>query len=406
MPGNIAQFFTRHLARPARALYRHFVDDAWRDVTVAEVAALAGRWQAAFRREGLAPATASRCARATASTGSRSTSRRSGMGLVVVPLYVDDNADNVAWCVAQCRGAAARRRELAHCRGARETAPMPRTRCRRIVVLRPDDGETGGDCRRRFLPEAAGGTRGRGRCPTDTLATICFTSGTVRAAEGRDAVARQHHRQRRRNAGDRHGAARRRVPVDPAAVAHVRAHRRLLPAAVARRQGGVLRAASRRSPTISSSQAPTVDVRGAAHLRALPRRASTSRSRSRRRSSALFDACVDARLPRRDRQRAACSIALLVPPLRAARRQAGARAARRTPAPRGRRRRGARSGARAHVHRPRTSDAAGLRHDRGVAGDLGQPRRRQRARIRRTAAARRRGRLRRQAASCWRAAPT
>jgi hypothetical protein len=52
MPGNIARLFTQHLPHPAHVLYRHSPEDAWMDVTVREVAALAGRWQAAFRREG------------------------------------------------------------------------------------------------------------------------------------------------------------------------------------------------------------------------------------------------------------------------------------------------------------------------------------------------------------------
>jgi len=36
MAGNIADFFGQHLREPARVLYRHFADEAWRDVTVAE----------------------------------------------------------------------------------------------------------------------------------------------------------------------------------------------------------------------------------------------------------------------------------------------------------------------------------------------------------------------------------
>src|SRR5262249_28486748 len=54
MAANIAQYFTQHLARPQHVLYRHYVDDTWRDVTVSEVAREITRWQAAFRREGLA----------------------------------------------------------------------------------------------------------------------------------------------------------------------------------------------------------------------------------------------------------------------------------------------------------------------------------------------------------------
>jgi hypothetical protein len=42
MPGNIARLFTQHLPHPAHVLYRHCPEGAWVDVTVREVAALAG----------------------------------------------------------------------------------------------------------------------------------------------------------------------------------------------------------------------------------------------------------------------------------------------------------------------------------------------------------------------------
>jgi long-chain acyl-CoA synthetase len=100
MPGDIAQFFSRHLTRPSHALFRHYVDDAWRDVSVEEVATLAKRWQAAFRRDGyVAGDRIAVCVRNGINWVALDIAAL-GMGLVVVPLYVDDNADNVAWCVA------------------------------------------------------------------------------------------------------------------------------------------------------------------------------------------------------------------------------------------------------------------------------------------------------------------
>src|SRR5580765_393634 len=105
MPANIAQLFSRHRATPDRVLYRHFTGEAWEDVAVAEVALLVGRWQAAFRREGLEPGErVALCARNGINWVAIDQAAL-GLGLVVVPLYVDDNPDNVAWCVdhAQAR---------------------------------------------------------------------------------------------------------------------------------------------------------------------------------------------------------------------------------------------------------------------------------------------------------------
>ena len=53
MASNLADYFAQHLAAPSKVLYRHFGSDGWADVTVAEVAALAGRWQLAFKSLGL-----------------------------------------------------------------------------------------------------------------------------------------------------------------------------------------------------------------------------------------------------------------------------------------------------------------------------------------------------------------
>jgi long-chain acyl-CoA synthetase len=181
MPGNLAQFFARHLTRPTHALFRHHAEGAWRDVTVAEVAALACRWQAAFRRDGFgAGDRIAICVRNGVNWVAVDIAAL-GLGLVVVPLYVDDNAENIAWCVATAearllivensRLAAA----LAKC--ADPAQPLPP-----LVVLRPADGETAATLAT-FLPEATA-ELAVAALADDTLATICFTSGTAGRPKG------------------------------------------------------------------------------------------------------------------------------------------------------------------------------------------------------------------------------
>jgi long-chain acyl-CoA synthetase len=179
MPGNIAQYFSRHLTRPTHALFRHHVDGAWRDVTVdvtvEEVATRVRRWQAAFRRDGFV-------AGGRAAIGARNRVNwvaidiaALGRGLVVVPLYVDDNADSVAWCVgnAEARLLVVENSRLAaaFAKCADPAQPLPP-----LVVLRPADGEPAA-MPATFLPEAAAELT-VAELADDVLATICFTSGT------------------------------------------------------------------------------------------------------------------------------------------------------------------------------------------------------------------------------------
>src|SRR2546421_9737567 len=103
MTCNIAQFFSQHLAQPQQVLYRHFAAERWRDVRVAELAADIARWQAAFRRERLgAGDRIALCARNGVGWVAADLAAL-GLGLVVVPLYVDDNPESAAWCAADAQ---------------------------------------------------------------------------------------------------------------------------------------------------------------------------------------------------------------------------------------------------------------------------------------------------------------
>jgi len=97
MAGNLAQYFAQHLGVPGKVLYRQF-GDGWADVTVAEVAALVGRWQRALKALELdAGARIALCIRNSVDWIALDLAAL-GSGMVVVPLYVDDNPDNIAWC--------------------------------------------------------------------------------------------------------------------------------------------------------------------------------------------------------------------------------------------------------------------------------------------------------------------
>lgn len=164
-----------------KILYRHFVQDEWRDVSVREVATLAARWQRAYQREGFAAGDRiAICARNGVDWVAADLAALA-LGLVVVPLYVDDNPDNAAWCA---RDAGARllivenSRIASGLRGAASAGgDLPP-----MVVLR-SDGEDGVTSAQRFLP-ADGGDFELREQDEKTLATICFTSGTSGRPKG------------------------------------------------------------------------------------------------------------------------------------------------------------------------------------------------------------------------------
>jgi long-chain acyl-CoA synthetase len=170
--GNVAELLTLQLAVPARALYRQLVDGAWRDFTAAEVAARAARWQAAFRREGFRPGDrvgiglrngVAWVALDLAALASR---------LVVVPLYVDDNADNQAYCLGDSDA------RLVVVETSRMANALVRAgvEAARILCLRPDEGATQRAVED-FLPLDAAPFAVE-PADAETLATICYTSGT------------------------------------------------------------------------------------------------------------------------------------------------------------------------------------------------------------------------------------
>jgi long-chain acyl-CoA synthetase len=178
MAGNLAEYFAQHLAAPGKVLYRQFGDDGWADVTVAEIAALTGRWQLALKSLGLdAGARIALCVKNSVDWIALDLAAL-GSGMVVVPLYVDDNPDNIAWCAgnAEVRLLVVESTRLA--RALQDTrAPLPPIR-----VLHPDPGDRHSSVAA-VLPASAPAPEFRA-LPDDTMATICYTSGTSGRPKG------------------------------------------------------------------------------------------------------------------------------------------------------------------------------------------------------------------------------
>jgi long-chain acyl-CoA synthetase len=175
---NIGEYFRQHLATPQKLLYRHAEGDVWRDITVAEVASMIGRWQAAFGRLGLAAGDrVAVCLRNGVNWVALDLAAL-GLGIVIVPLYVEDNPESAAWCVgnAEAKLLIVDTSRMADAFTATKV-PLPP-----IYVLRPDS-EKDPAAVATLLPPSARAPEFRD-LPSDALATICYTSGTSGKPKG------------------------------------------------------------------------------------------------------------------------------------------------------------------------------------------------------------------------------
>jgi len=175
---NIAGLLKARLATPERILYRQFLEGGWREISAREIAAYAARWQAFLRAEGLAPGDRVALCLKNGIHWVAADQGALGLGLVVVPLYADDNPENVAWCLENsgARLLVAESSRMAHAlQGV--AASMPRVLC-----LSADPG-SGHDAVEAALPRQAPAFE-VAPLEDDALATICYTSGTVGRPKG------------------------------------------------------------------------------------------------------------------------------------------------------------------------------------------------------------------------------
>src|SRR5213596_3629112 len=175
---NIAGLLDAQLATPERILYRQFSGGTWRDISAREIAAYAARWQAFLRAEGLAPGDRVALCLKNGIHWVAADQGALGLGLVVVPLYADDNPENVAWCLENS-GARLLVAESSRMAYALQNVA---TSLPRILCLAADPGSDH-DAVEAVLPRQAPAFE-VARLEDGALATICYTSGTAGRPKG------------------------------------------------------------------------------------------------------------------------------------------------------------------------------------------------------------------------------
>ena len=175
---NLAELLQQWQSTPQKILYCQHVDDAWRNYDAATMLALAARWQAGYRAAGLVAGERVALCLKNGVQWVAADLAAQGLGLVVVPLYVDDNADNIAWCV-QDSGAklliADHLRFIAALQLALVQLPQ-------IVLVRGAPAEPAVSMESWLPPTAPPFAIIRPNA--DALATIVYTSGTLGRPKG------------------------------------------------------------------------------------------------------------------------------------------------------------------------------------------------------------------------------
>lgn len=175
---NLAELLHQWRHQPQKVLYRQYVKETWHDYDVATLIALVSRWQAGFSAAGLKPGERVALCMKNSVQWVAADLAAHGLGLVVVPLYVDDNADNLAWCI---QNSGARILIADHLRFLpvlqKSLTQLPQIVLTRGVATSPALGLDD------WLPTAAEGFSIIEQSP-DALATIVYTSGTMGRPKG------------------------------------------------------------------------------------------------------------------------------------------------------------------------------------------------------------------------------
>ncbi|OIP14090.1 MAG: AMP-dependent synthetase [Betaproteobacteria bacterium CG2_30_59_46] len=175
---NLADLLEQYRANPQILLYRQYTDNAWRDYFARDVAALAARWQQAFRNAGYEPGDRVALCLKNGADWVAIDQAAMGLGLVVVPLYADDNPENLAWCL---NDSGARLLVLENPRLldalTRALPSLP------AIVCLHGDAPAPAISVSRWLPENGGSFEAL-ELDENTLATLVYTSGTTGRPKG------------------------------------------------------------------------------------------------------------------------------------------------------------------------------------------------------------------------------
>lgn len=175
---NLAQLLKQWAVTPQRILYRQYIDGVWQDYDAATLISLVSRWQAAYLASGLQPGDRVALCMKNGIYWVAADQAAHGLGLVVVPLYVDDNADNLCWCLEDSGASLLIADHLRFLPKLQDTlASMPQ------IVLVRGTAPSPVKSLNAWLPHEAGDFSILEQ-PEDALATIVYTSGTLGRSKG------------------------------------------------------------------------------------------------------------------------------------------------------------------------------------------------------------------------------
>ena len=175
---NLAELLLQWAPAPDKVLYRQYQQGAWQEYKASDILDLAARWQRAYHAAGLQPGDRVALCMKNGVHWALADLAAHATGLVVVPLYVDDNPDNLGWCLQDAEVKlviADHLRFLSHLQASAIQLP-------KIVLVR---GEAVAPviALAQWLPPVAIPLVIREQS-AETLATIVYTSGTVGRPKG------------------------------------------------------------------------------------------------------------------------------------------------------------------------------------------------------------------------------
>lgn len=181
---NIATFLFQHNDTPNRVLYRQFIDTEWVDFKAREILDLARSWQAFFRSMGLQQGDRVAICLKNNVHWVAFDQAAVAMGLVSVPLYADDNASNICFCI---QDSGSRAVLVENDRIGRNLLKEGLT-ATRVLSLKSDIDKTadGIENAQHVLKSVEKKLEPFDLLDLkqDTLATICYTSGTSGRPKG------------------------------------------------------------------------------------------------------------------------------------------------------------------------------------------------------------------------------
>lgn len=184
-------FSERVTRSPQKLAYRDYdmVTEQWRDYSWADMARSVARWQAALAREELSPGdrVAIMCRNCPQWVAFEQAAL--GLGLVVVPLYTEDRAENAAYCIENAGVKLLVVEKTTQWEAFLPIQSQLNSVLRIVILLAPEDSAAGLHYDQRvvslnqWLPEQGGQMLHINTNP-DALATIIYTSGTTGRPKG------------------------------------------------------------------------------------------------------------------------------------------------------------------------------------------------------------------------------